>query len=175
MGALGKRYIMSVAKTADLSLTEPEGTQAWDEEAQETKVFKAGAWEALAGGGGAPPAGTVSGYYTYGQPALMTAAATVPDVYKTVIQSTVGSGNYWLGDGLIVGQIKRIVHEDQGGGGSGIKLQNGNGGFFSPRAWASININDAGQGAEVIWDGTAWDILDLFNELTPFTNVPVTE
>lgn len=126
--------------------------------------------------GGAPlPAGALAPVYQYGPVGYYNSPSnSSPQRYNIILQTTASAGNWFIGDGVAIGEVRRFTKDGEwGGSGSGVNLQNGNGAFYPAKPWTTMALSNDGQGCEVIWNGVAWEILNQFNVLTPNTNLPI--
>lgn len=82
-----------------------------------------------------------------------TAACSVANYYTTL--TTTGAATPTLADGQIIGQLKKIQMIVDVGDAT-LTPSNLNGG-------TTITFADVGDTAELMWDGTGWDVLALYN------------
>ena len=95
-----------------------------------------------------------SGFYSAEKQSLSGAGAVTVTEYKTDVTTT-GADALTLADGEFVGQRKAIQLIVDGGDGT-LTPSNLSGG-------TTITFADAGDRAELIWDGSNWVVIDLYN------------
>jgi len=83
-----------------------------------------------------------------------TAAVSVANYYSTL--TTTGAAVPTLADGTIIGQLKKIQMIVDGPGDAVLTPANLNGG-------TTVTFADVGDTAELLWDGTGWQVLALYN------------
>jgi len=111
--------------------------------------------------------GALRPVYLYGTPqALSGAGAINVTAYKTDWTTAAGAAAGTLADGTIIGQMKLIQMVVDGGGV----------GTLTPANFASTSIAfaDAGDCALLQWDGSNWQVVDLFNRADGATAPAVT-
>lgn len=103
----------------------------------------------------APVAGTAPVFIAGTPQALSGAGAVTVTEHKSDVQSGAGATAWTLADGTVAGQVKVIQMVVDGGGT----------GTLTPTSFtdSTIAFADVGDTAELIWDGTQWAVLDLYN------------
>jgi hypothetical protein len=105
---------------------------------------------------GAVPTTGASPVFIAGTPQALTAAGAVTVTEHKTDWTTTGADAGTLADGTIIGQIKVIQ----------LIVDGGSDGTLTPANFAdgdTIIFADAGDTAELIWDGSDWNVLDLYN------------
>lgn len=80
------------------------------------------------------------------------------DRYKSTINADAGGDAFTLADGAVIGQLKQIKMLATAGGTCVVTPSNLSGG-------TTITFSVAGDAAELMWDGTNWVAIDLYNVL----------
>lgn len=101
--------------------------------------------------------GTIIGGYYYAAPQAITGAGAITvNQYKSNVTTGAGAAALTLADGTFIGQRKAIQLVVDGGGTATLTPVNLSGG-------TTIAFADAGDRAELLWDGSNWLAIDLLN------------
>lgn len=105
---------------------------------------------------GAVPISGASPVFLAGTPQALSGAGAITVTQHKTNWTTTGADAGTLADGTIIGQVKVIQ----------LIVDGGSDGTLTPANFAdgsTITFADAGDTAELIWDGSDWNVLDLYN------------